>query len=141
VFVKKPYLAALAGAAVLVLAACGLSDPDSAQFAYQIQPLDAAPTPPAAAAVATDTGVVRVTGDASTPCVDQGVTMHGTRSGNNLQISLTRQSLNGCSGGTRWFSYTALMYLPKGGTYHVTFTDQTSGTSVTLIDKQVNVAD
>lgn len=138
---KKPYLAALAAAAVLVLAACGLSDPGSAQFAYQIQPLAAAPTPPAAAAVATDTGVVRVSGDGNTPCADQGVTMHGTRNGNDLQISLTRQSLNGCSGGTRWFSYSGIMYLPKGGTYHVTFTDQTSGSPVKLIDTQVNVKD
>jgi len=136
--VKKPFLAAL-GAAALVLAACGLSDPDSAQFVYQIQPLAGAPDTPKVATVATDTEVVQVAGDANTPCADQGVTMHGTRNGNDLQISLIRQSLNGCTGGTRWFSYVGTFFLPKGGTYHLIFTNQTSGSSVTVLDTQVDV--
>ena len=127
--------------AAVLLSACSIStDANTFQFSFQAIPLEAPPASPAPATVdLTIPGVVKVTGDASTPCADQNVALSGTRQGSTLTVSIAR-SVNGtCSGGTKWFSYTALLLLPKGGTYHLVVTDQTSGTATTILDQQVVV--
>jgi hypothetical protein len=129
--------------AAVLLSACSIStDSNTFQFSFQALPLDAAPASPAPAAVdVTLPGVVKVTGEASTPCADQNVTLSGTRKGSDLTVSIARAVNGTCSGGTKWFAYSAFLLLPKGGAYHLVVTDQTSGTATTILDQQVIVLD
>jgi len=127
--------------AAVLLSACSIStDANTFQFSFQAIPLDAAPASPAPATVdVTLPGVVKVTGEASTPCADQNVTLNGTRKGSDLTVSIARSVNGACTGGTRWFAYSAFLLLPKGGSYHLVVTDQTSGTATTILDQQVIV--
>ena len=137
----KKLILGLAGL-VVSAAACDITDSDAFQFSFAAIPLDAAPAVPTPATVNTDTtGLVRVTGDANTPCADQGARINGTRSGDDLRIAINRGSAGACSGGTRWFTYIARMEVPQGGSYHLIVTDATSGTTVTLLDQTVVVRD
>jgi hypothetical protein len=135
--VKKLVLAL----AAVALAGCNpLTDSNSFSFHFSVQPLDQAPATPAPATLIKDAvGLVRISGDASTPCSDQGVRLTGSRSGSELRVSIERQSGAACSGGVQWFSYDALMTLPVSSTYHLLMTDNTSGSSVVVLDEQVVV--
>jgi len=137
--VKKLVLALCAA----VLSACSIStDANTFQFSFQALPLASAPANPTPATVdVTIPGVVKVSGDASTPCADQNVSLSGTRSGNELRVTIARAVNGTCSGGTKWFTYSAVLLLPKGGTYHLVLTDQTSGNAVTVLDQQVIVTE
>jgi hypothetical protein len=127
-------------ALALFAAACGITDSNTFHFSFSATPLDAAPASPKAATVETDTaGIVLISGDANTPCADQGVTMSGTRQGSELHVTVNRAASSACSGGVRWYSYQALMLLPQPGTYHLLMTDLTGGSAVTILDQQVQV--
>ncbi|HEX8244610.1 MAG TPA: hypothetical protein VF541_13985 [Longimicrobium sp.] len=134
---KKPILAL---AAVLLVAACDITDSNTFQFGFQATPLDQAPVSPAAATVTADPhGIIQVAGDANTPCADQGVTMSGTRSGDELRVEVKRSTTGACTGGTLWYSYVVLITVSPGRVYRVVMTDFTTGNAVTVIDKQVNL--
>ena len=130
----------LALAAVALGGCSPLTDSNTFNFNYSVQPLDQAPATPAPATVNDDNvGVLRITGDASTPCADQGLKLTATRSGTELRVSLEPLSSGACSGGVRWYSYDAIMSLPVSATYHLLMTNNTGGSPATLLDEQVTV--
>ena len=134
---KKPILAL---AAVVLVAACDITDSNTFQFGFDAAPLAEPPASPRAATVTADpNGIIQVAGDANTQCGEQGVTMSGSRSGNELRIEVKRSTTGACSGGTLWYSYVVLITVPPGRVYRVVMTDFTSGSPVTVVDKQVNL--
>jgi hypothetical protein len=138
VFAVKKLVLTLATAA---LAGCNaLTDSNTFSFNYSVNALDAAPDTPRSPIVdATGIGAVRVSGDTSTPCGDQNIVMDGARSGNEVRVTIQRQTLAACSGGVKWYAYEALITLPVSKTYHLIMIDDTGPSPVTMVDQQVTV--
>jgi hypothetical protein len=130
-------------AAVAVLALSGCLDPSGTNYRFQgqVQNLNAAPNPPTPVEVENlAAGALSITGGATTPCWEEGVTVDGDKSGRTLTVTVDRTVRNPCNDQrTRHHIFIGIFSNLRPGTYTVRVIDETTDASVVMLDTNVQV--